>query len=290
MKEQFRNKIGLNKSNIFRLIKINEIIQEYAEEGYRLTLRQLYYQLVSRGIIENNQKEYAKLSNLLVKGRMAGEVDWNIIEDRIRVPYIPYFVHGIQDAIKDTIEQYRLDRMKDQPSYIEIWVEKDALSGVLKPITQKYHVNLMVNRGYSSCSAMYDASKRFLQNDDKQGFILYLGDHDPSGLDMIRDIQTRLNEFGVSVSVEPLALTTEQVKKYNPVPNPAKFKDPRASDYISNFGKISWEVDALNPKILSNLISNRIEQLIDIKRFNKQIKQEEVDKNKLIKFTKTFDK
>lgn len=283
MKEQFRDKLGLNKANIQRLILINEIIEEYAAEGYRLTLRQLYYQLVSRDVIANNQKEYSKLSSLLVKGRMGGEVDWDIIEDRIRVPFIPYYVSDIKGAIQDTIDQYRLDRMKDQPVYIELWVEKDALSGVLKPISSYYHIHLMVNRGYSSASAMYDASKRFLRNDDKQGFILYLGDHDPSGLDMIRDIQSRLNEFGANVEVEALALTTEQVKKYNPPPNPAKFQDPRASCYIEKFGRVSWEVDSLNPKILNSLIKNRINQLINIELFNKVIKQEEKDKNILRK-------
>ena len=160
MKEQFSEKLSLNKANRERLEVINKIIIEYTTQGYRLTLRQLYYQLVSRDIIPNNKKEYAKLSGLLVKGRMFGIVDWYAIEDRTRQPYIPYSVDDIEDAIQDTIDQYRLDRMSNQDVYIEVWVEKDALSGVLKRITSKYHITLVVNKGYGSASSMYDASKR----------------------------------------------------------------------------------------------------------------------------------
>src|SRR3990167_2396926 len=150
MKQKFRQELHLSPKNKNQLEIINSIIEEYAEEGYTLTLRQLYYQLVSRDIIPNQQKEYAKISTLLVKGRMAGIVDWEAIEDRIRVPHIPYWVHGVQDAINDTINQYRLNRQDNQEVYIELWIEKDALSGVLQSITEHYHINLMVNRGYSS--------------------------------------------------------------------------------------------------------------------------------------------
>ncbi len=278
MKERFRNKLHLNKSNQQRLLTVNDIIEEYVEQGYKLTLRQLYYQLVSRDIIPNNQKEYAKISKLLVKGRMAGVVDWTAIEDRIRIPYLPYWAEDVPDAINDMLRAYRINRQQDQKVYVELWVEKDALSGVLKPITSHYHINLMVNRGYSSCSAMYDAYKR-ISNQFEDAHILYLGDHDPSGLDMIRDIKDRLAEFGIdNLKVEHIALTDEQVNKYNPPPNPAKFKDPRAKWYISKYGETSWEVDALNPKTLNKIIKKRIEELIDVDLFNEQLTKEEKDK------------
>ena len=290
MKTAYREKLHLSEQNTERLHTINEIIDEYADEGYKLTLRQLYYQLVSRDIVENKLAEYAKLSTLLVKGRMAGVVDWEAIEDRIRVPYIPYWVHGISDALNDTIRQYRLDRMKGQDSYIELWVEKDALSGVLRRITEEFHINLMVNRGYSSCTAMHDAFERIerAEDEDKEATILYLGDHDPSGLDMIRDIEERLEEFGVHPDVVSIGLTMAQIKKYNPPPNPAKVSDPRAKNYIREFGSTSWEVDALNPKILHALVRKNVEKRIDIDLFNKQIKQEKVDKAKLEKIAEDF--
>lgn len=286
MKERFRESLHLGKKNKDQLKIINKIIDEYAEEGYTLTLRQLYYQLVSRDIILNKQSEYAKLSTLLVKGRMAGIVDWEAIEDRVRVPFLPYWVTGISGAINDTIEQYRLNRQEGQSVYIELWVEKDALSGVLRRITEHYHINLMVNRGYSSCSAMHDAYKR-LKKEEKKGketYILYLGDHDPSGLDMVRDIRERLEEFGVYPEVRQIGLTMEQIEEFSPPPNPAKIKDPRAKEYIEKYGGTSWEVDALNPKTLHKLVRENVEGLIDLELFQEQIQKEERDKEKLESF------
>lgn len=282
MKEAFSDKLRLNNHNKDQLQIINKIIEEYSKQGYRLTLRQLYYQLVSRDIIANNLKEYAKLSKLLVQGRMAGVVDWDAIEDRIRVPFVPYWVRDVEHAIKDTIEQYRLDRMGNQDVYIEVWVEKDALSGVLRRITSHYHINLMVNRGYSSCTAMHDASERIkAKQGDKACYILYLGDHDPSGVDMVRDIRARLLEFGAEAEVVRIALTQDQIKKYNPPPNPAKITDPRAKNYIAKFGNTSWEVDALNPDVLHKIIRANVDALIDEDRFQGMIELEKEDKQTL---------
>ena len=291
MKQVFREKLSLNKANQKRLETINEIIEEYADQGYVLTLRQLYYQLVSRDIIPNAKKEYAKLSGLLVKGRMAGVVDWSAIEDRTRTPFVPYWVHNIEDAINDTVRQFRFDRQRDQDVYIELWVEKDALSGVLKKITSKYHINLMINKGYSSCSAMHDAFKRLKRQNDngKETHILYLGDHDPSGLDMIRDVRERLEEFGVYPLVKQIGLTMKQIKEFNPPPNPAKITDPRAKWYLAEYGNVSWEVDALNPKVLHQLVKDNVEKLIDMRKFRSLLKEEEKTKQKLNEFATSFE-
>lgn len=285
MKETFTRHLALSVLNKGKLLIVNKIINEYKRQGYKLTLRQLYYQLVARDIIPNKIQEYAKLSILLVKGRMAGIVDWEAIEDRLRIPYIPYWVNDLEGAIDDTISQYRLDRQKGQKTYIEIWIEKDALSGVLRRITSYYHVNLMVNRGYSSCSAMHDGYKRFVnqQNLGKKIVILYLGDHDPSGLDMIRDIENRMREFRINVKVIPIALTMKQIEKFNPPPNPAKITDPRSKEYIAEHGNTSWEVDALNPETLHSILRKNIEKLIDIKKFLAIITQEKKDKKRLEK-------
>ncbi|MEE9364846.1 MAG: hypothetical protein V3U92_19775 [Cellulophaga sp.] len=286
MKQKFRLNIGLRADNIQKLDTINKIIEEFRGQGYKLTLRQLYYQLVSRDLIENKDSEYKKLGKLLVKGRMAGVVDWDAIEDRLRKPYLPYWASDVPDAINDILRSYRLDRMENQDVYIELWVEKDALSGVLKKITSKYHINLMVNRGYSSCSAMYDAYNRLeeQESDDKKTVILYLGDHDPSGLDMIRDIETRLEEFGVNPVVEHIGITRSQIDKFNPPPNPAKITDPRAKWYIQEHGNVSWEVDALNPETLNKLVSKHIEDRIDMDKFNEMLEREEGDKETLRNF------
>ena len=291
MKEKFREKLSLNKRNQEQLKVINGIIEEYAGQGYTLTLRQLYYQLVSRDIIPNSKKEYAKLSGLLVKGRMAGVVDWDAIEDRTRNPFVPYWSHDVEDAINDTVRQFRFDRQRDQDVYIELWVEKDALSGVLKEITSKYHIKLMVNKGYSSCSAMHDAFERFKreEKEGKETHILYLGDHDPSGLDMIRDVRERLEEFGVYPLVKQIGLTMKQIKEFSPPPNPAKITDPRAKWYLAEYGDVSWEVDALNPKTLHQLVKDNVEGLINMRKFRALLKVEEKEKEKLGRFASKFD-
>jgi hypothetical protein len=279
MREQFDKTLRLSKANKARLEMVNEILEEYKEDGYVLTLRQLYYQLVSRDVIPNQQIEYTRLSNVLKKGRMAGIVDWSSIEDRVRKPKLPYWVHDIPDAINDLIKQYRLNRMKGQEQKIEIWVEKDALSNVLSRVSEKYHIRLMVNRGYSSVSAMYDAYQRLNSGDT----ILYFGDHDPSGLDMVRDIRERLFAFNeLDVSVVPVALTMEQIRKFNPPPNPAKIQDPRADWYISQWGKTSWELDALPPKELIRLAETEVLKRIDLDMWKKQVEQEQKDIAELI--------
>lgn len=277
MKQQFDSKLRLSNANKKRLAEINSILEEYVADGYRLTLRQLYYQLVSRDFIPNQQKEYKALMNILAKGRMAGIVDWDAIEDRVRRPILPYWVTGIENAIEDTIDQYRLNRMEGQDSTIEVWVEKDALSGVLSRVTNKYHIRLMVNRGYTSISALYEAQKRLNDGDT----ILYFGDHDPSGLDMLRDIKDRMLNFGLDVEVVPVALTMEQVRAFNPPPNPAKFEDPRADWYIAEYGHTSWELDALPPKELIRLCEEAITQRIDLDQYNSMVAQERADKNEL---------
>lgn len=296
-KIKFRE-IRMSKTNIIRLSQINSIIEEYQEEGYVLTLRQLYYQLVSRDIIPNKQAEYSKLSTLLKEGRMAGIVDWDAIEDRLRKPDKPSSFDSPQDILEAAIRQYALPRQEGQPVYIEVWVEKDALSGVLKRVTEKYHIPILVNRGYSSASAMFDSFKRFMRayNDGQYIGVLYLGDFDPSGIDMIRDIKDRIIEFVMGdlgyetkeecleyfpFSVTPIALTKEQIRLYNPPPNPAKITDPRSRDFIKIHGKTSWEVDALRPEILNELLNQAIHQRMDVSLYEEIVDREDSDRAKL---------
>lgn len=195
-KQQFRS-VRLSLANKIRLGQINNIIEEYQSEGYVLTLRQLYYQLVSRDIIPNKLAEYSKLSTLLKEGRMGGIVDWDAIEDRLRKPDRPSEFDSPKEILQAALNQYRLPRMAGQENYVEVWVEKDALSGVLKRVTYQYGIPILVNRGYSSASAMFDSYQRFepMIKEKKKVYLLYLGDFDPSGMDMIRDIRDRILEF-----------------------------------------------------------------------------------------------
>lgn len=215
-------------------------------------------------------------------------MDWDAIEDRLRTPKIPYWVFGVADAISDTIKQYRLNRMEGQANYIEVWCEKDALSNVLYRVTEKYHIRLMINRGYSSCTAMHDAYERLDRHPNT--YILYLGDHDPSGLDMVRDIEKRLDDFGMEdLVVRHVAITREQIAEYQPPPNPAKVTDPRANDYIALHGDSSWEVDALNPETLHELLIEQIEGLIDHDKYERMLERETSDKERLREFADNYE-
>ena len=271
---------------------IIRILEDYKEQGYKLTLRQLYYQLVSSDILENKVQNYAKLSRILTDARLCGFVDWSIIEDRIRIPQRPSQWDSINDLVSAALSQYRKDRHYSQENYVEIWVEKDALSGILLPITEKYHLNLMVNRGYSSITAMWNASQRFQEqlNHDKNCHIIYLGDHDPSGLDMIRDIKDRMSTFQIdNLTVNQIALTQSQIKQYNPPPNPAKENDPRAKWYIEKWGNVSWELDALKPQVLTILLESEIKKLINLELYNSIIQEENREKEQLEEFVEGLE-
>jgi hypothetical protein len=268
------------------------IIESYQEQGYRLTLRQLYYQLVTRNLIPNEEKAYKRVGGLLSDARLAGLVDWAAIEDRVRVPQMPSEWSGLGALVRAALRSYRLPRWDGQDNYVELWVEKDALAGVLAPLAHRFHVTLMVNRGYSSQSAMYDASKRFLSQAGKRPYLLYLGDLDPSGEDMVRDVGDRLAMFGLppvyddpahGLEVRKLALTPEQVSQYNPPPNPAKRSDSRSAKYIAEHGESSWEVDALPPNVLHEIIEGAIEALLDEDKMRAVRDREERDKAALIR-------
>ena len=290
-KHAFRDSLRLSKPNQDKLYLINDIIEDFQQQGYKMTLRQLYYQLVTKNIIPNKVNEYKKITNLIAKARMGGFIDWDAIEDRLRRPRLPSWVRNKYQALKEAADGYRMNRQRYQDNYIEVWCEKDALSSVLSRVTSHYHVRLMVNRGYTSVTAMHDAYMRMKDHrpdgqswwQHRHNLILYLGDHDPSGLDMVRDIRDRLHEFGLkNLTVKHIALTWEQIGEHEPPPNPAKYTDPRADWYMDKFGMDSWEVDALPPDVLDRLLRNTIEKHIDRTKFNKYLDDEERDRNDLL--------
>ncbi|MCK4497298.1 MAG: hypothetical protein KAU24_03825 [Candidatus Aenigmarchaeota archaeon] len=278
MKEAFKSQ-RISGDRQLLIGHANTILESYAAEGYRLTLRQLYYQLVARNIIPNRVQEYAKLSNVMVAARMCGHTDWDFLEDRLRIPYREYAVHNVQEALEDTISQYKRFRQEGQPYCIEVWTEKDAVSNILKRVTEWFHVNLMVNRGYSSCSAMYRAAERFKQFEESVNVkILYVGDHDPSGLDMLRDIRERLYEFDTAnFEVVHVALTYDQIQEFHPPPNPAKTTDPRSTGYIAEHGENSWELDALSPRDLERIVREAVEEFLDKEQFGAIVEEERDD-------------
>ena len=262
--------------------KINSVIEEYEAQGYSLTLRQCYYQLVARGIIPNNERSYKNTGNLINDARLAGLIDWHSIEDRTR--NLQKLAHW--DSPKSIIEsasyQYRKDIWENQDYYVEVWVEKEALANVVGRVANELDVSYFCCRGYVSQSEMWSAAQRFrrYQSEGKYCVLIHLGDHDPSGIDMSRDIQERLIMFGVNSNAfefRRIALNLEQISLYNPPPNPAKITDSRSTSYINKFGDESWELDALEPKVLHDLITDNVTEFMDeeeVKRVRRQVESE----------------
>lgn len=285
MKQKFKD-VNFRPDSLQRIEVCNEVIEDYLGQGLRLTLRQLYYQLITKNVMPNTERSYKHLSSLVSDARLAGLMDWEAIEDRVRQPRRQNEFEDLGQLVEAAIQSYRLPRWEGQEYYIETWIEKDALAGVLAPLAREFHVTMMVNRGYSSQSAMYEAAQRF-SDSDRSPLLFYIGDHDPSGEDMVRDIRDRLELFGVEgLEVRKLALTMDQIDQYNPPPNPAKVSDPRAASYIEQHGESSWEVDALPPTVLNDIIRDAFEEVIDQDLMDKIKDKEETDKKKLRKSTK----
>ena len=242
--------------------QINVIIDEYAEQGYSLTLRQLYYQFVARGLVPNKLMEYKKLGAVLTDARLAGLVDWNAIEDRTR--FLRELSHwsSASEIVGSCARQYRVDRWSPQyqEHRVEVWIEKDALVGVFEEVCESLDVPLFSCRGYTSASEVWRAARRFTEyeEDGQQVIILHFGDHDPSGIDMTRDIQERMETFGVDLTMARLALNMDQVDTFSPPPNPAKTTDARFQTYVVKYGEESWELDALEPRVLADLVREEV--------------------------------
>jgi hypothetical protein len=251
----------------------NTLAESYIAQGYSLTLRQLYYQFVSRDLIANKDTEYKRLGSILNDARYAGLFDWSYITDRTRN------VRGGDGSMTDpaqTIDPlyYSSALWEGQTERVEVWVEKDALVDVVGRAAGAYRAAYFSCRGYTSASEVWAAARRIERYFDEDGVehvtVIHLGDHDPSGIDMTRDITERLELFldgdgydAGALTVNRIALNRDQIDQYNPPPNPAKITDSRARAYIRRHGQSSWELDALEPSVLDALIRRQIVPFID---------------------------
>ncbi len=260
------------------IAKANEILAEYTKQGYDLTLRQLYYQFVARDIIPNNQREYKNLGSIVNDARLAGLIDWDCIVDRTRNVRGNQHWEDPAEIIKACGYSFAIDKWDSQPNRIEVWIEKDALVGVVERVCRMLDINYFSCRGYVSQSEIHEAARDRLipyQQAGQECIILHLGDHDPSGIDMSRDIEDRLRIFGCDAQVKRIALNMDQVQQYSPPPNPAKLTDSRAEGYIRKFGDDSWELDALEPNVISTLITDEVMSVRDLDRWKEATAVEE---------------
>jgi pentatricopeptide repeat protein len=258
--------IRLGAKSLALVDTCNTIIDSYTAQGFTLTLRQLYYQLVSRDILPNKQTEYKRLGDIISDARLAGLIDWHAIEDRTRNVRSMAHWDTPGQIVSACAAQFHMDMWEGQDYQPEVWIEKDALIGVIEGVCREYDVPHFSCRGYTSQSEMWVGAqriKRYLRL-GQTPVILHLGDHDPSGKDMTRDIKERLDLFTSSdIEVRRLALNMDQVRQYNPPPNPAKLTDSRAESYIRVYGDDSWELDALEPAVIAGLIRDNLVEMID---------------------------
>ena len=263
----------------------NKIIDEYVEQGFTLTLRQLYYQFVARGLLENTPQQYKRLGVIIRDARNGGMVRWDAIEDRTREVHTHSAWDSPADIIKSAAGGYRIDPWLDQLYRPEVWIEKDALLGVIEDICANFRVPYFAHRGNNSQTLQYEAGKRFESFFDHGliPLILHLADHDPNGIDMTRDNRDRLSLYaGEPVEVRRIGLNMDQVRRYRPPPNFAKESDTRSAGYMKTFGTDKcWELDALSPVVIAALIRDAIEPLIDQRKWEASLKREQRGRNQL---------
>ena len=278
--EQFIPK-KFTKAHEWVIKQANKIIDEYLKAGYTLTLRQIHYQFVARDLYENTQANYKRLGNILDAARKAGLVDWDAIEDRTRILRRVPVWDSPEKALERIRDQFKLDPWDEQPKLrrIEVWVEKYASVGIVQPTCDALRVPYFSCRGYSSSSGLYEAGKR-LAAYHAAGYetvVLYLGDHDPSGVQMTEVSQERVDMYARhEIDFRRIALTIPQVEEHNPPPNFVKETDSRTKWYIDRFEtEDCWELDALSPRTVDEIIRAEIEPLIDREAWDKTMAEEE---------------
>ncbi len=284
--------------------KIVEIVDEYRAQDELVTSRQLYYRFVARNLFPaertwlrdangkwhrsdspeattNAEPNYKWLCGIIADARMDGQLDWEAIEDRTREPTIPKAWENPGEIINAVANQFRIDKWADQDYRVEVWVEKDALEGVVGRVAESLNVTSFSCRGYTSASAIWRAGQRLKEyaENGQTPVILHLGDHDPSGVDMSRDIRDRVMLFmdreRDTLEFQRIALTREQITQYRPPPNPAKMADSRAQAYIDIHGTKCWELDALEPSVLRTLIEEQVRAYRNEKKFKAKVKEEQ---------------
>ena len=282
---------AFSAASLDMIAKANEIVATYAAQGYNLTLRQLYYQFVSRDLIPNQQREYKRLGSVVNDARLAGLMDWNYIEDRTRnMEKNPSWTDP-SSIIESAAASYAIDKWEDQPFRPEVWVEKDALVSVVERACSGLDVPYLSCRGYTSQSEMWRAGVRLgrWKKGGQKPFVIHLGDHDPSGKDMSRDIRERLELFMGGTKFERIALNMDQVERYSPPPNPAKLTDSRCEAYIAEFGPESWELDALEPSVISALIEGAILAIRDDGLWEAKMAEEEEGRKLLVQTSNQWE-
>jgi hypothetical protein len=250
-------------------------------------VRQVFYALSVRGVIGKHEIEYKRtVVRLLVEMRERGEIPFEWIADNTRWMRKPSTFTGIESCLNNTSKFYRRDLWASMPVYVEVWVEKDALAGVIMEETQVYDVPLMVAKGYASLTFLHGAAKT-IEAIGKPAYIYHFGDYDPSGVDAARDIESKLRRYapGAEIHFERPAVTREQVEQWNLPTRPTKQTDSRAKKFGS---AISVELDAIPAAKLRELVHECIDRHIDQEQLNILKAAEESERDLLKKWASTY--
>lgn len=268
-----------------QMIQVCEVILGHM---HPMTVRQVYYQLVAGQVIENRRSQYQRVSKILRDARLSGAIPWDWIEDRLRRPRHVSMWSGLSDFADTCRRSYRLDVWPDQPNYVEVWLEKDALSGIFEDALDGYGVTLNVGRGYDGWDSIHNAAVRFREKDVKV-FILYFGDFDPSGEDMVRSLKERLGELEAFPSLVKCALTMDDIKRYDLPPDFTKSTDSRAAAFVAEHGDIAVELDALPAVVLRDRLVEEVETHMDMKALARTKRREKRECVKLTQIIRGLD-
>lgn len=224
-----------------------------------MTVRQVFYQATVKGIVEKSEAGYSKVQTDLVAMRRNGQLPYDWLADNTRWQRKPVTFDSIQEALQDTAHFYRKSLWRNAGCYVEVWLEKDALAGVVTPVTDEYDVPLMVARGYASLSFLHGAAE-YIASLDVPTYIFHLGDYDPSGVNAGENIEQTLRDLapGANIQFHRIGVTLEQIRQWNLPTRPTKQTDSRAK----GFGDISVELDAISPEALRALVRSWIEKLM----------------------------
>lgn len=249
-----------------------------------MTVRQVYYQLVSRQIVENNRNRYQSVSDAIVKARQQEIIPWEWIEDRLRRPRKVSMWADLAEFSDVAARAYRLDVWITQLVYVEVWLEKDALSGIFEDTLEPYGVTLNVGRGFDGWSSIRNAAERYADQDEDSidVTVLYFGDFDPSGEDMVRSLRERLAYFDSHPEVIKCALTISDIERYNLPPDFAKKIDSRAAKFIARHGDVSVELDALPADVLISRLVEEIEKRVDMVELAAVQSAQEIERARLV--------
>ena len=265
-----------------KTLELIESARAVLAEYHPMTVRQVFYQLVSRLVLENSEQQYKQLSRHLTTAREEGIIPDEWIEDRTRRPRDVSMWDGLDEFLSDARYWYRRNVWNTQPRYVVCWVEKDALSGIFEDITEEYGITLVVGRGYNSHSIKAEMAKRF-QSIEKPITILYFGDFDPSGENIYQNLKESFpRDFGISLEIEKVALRFEDIERYQLPPNPAKKTDSRAGSFIEKYGDISVELDALPLPVLQKRIRESIHHRMDMEALLQVAQVEAKEKARLV--------